>query len=297
MPVNHYFNNFPNKYSQEQALVEDLLVEAIKMYGADCYYIVREQEDGSIQDPIFGEDPTAKFNRCYKIEMYMNDVLDQAGGGDFMSRFGLQITEAITLLISRRTFQKYVPSTVALRPREGDLIYVPFSTNLYEIKYVDHEKNYYTLGRDTRLPYMYQVSCEMFKYSQENLNTGIQEIDDIELEAGYAIAINLNPNSSTGNYYVNETVYQGTSYAAADATALVKDWDPIGKVIRIQNIKGVFSNTGNITGVTSNTTYTISSYDPLLDSTDDNFTQNSQIQDENNDILIETESNPFGSIG
>lgn len=294
MPVNHYFNNFPNQYSQEQALVEDLLVESIKMYGADCYYIVRESQTD--QDVIFGEDPTSKFEKCYKIEMYMNDVLDHASGGDFMARFGLQITESVTMLIARRTFQKYVPASVALRPREGDLIYVPFSTNLYEIKYVDHEKNYYTLGRDTRLPYMYDIHCEMFRYSQESINTGVDEIDDIELEAGYAISMNLN-TSQTGNFYVNELIYQGTDYAAATASAQVKDWDPVNKVIRIQNIKGVFANTGNITGVTSNTTYTIADYDPLEDHSNNNFTQNSEIQNENDEILVETEGNPFGSIG
>ncbi len=294
MPTNHYFNNYPNKYSQEQALVEDLLVEAIKMYGSDCYYIVRESQ--TEQDVIFGEDPTSKFEKTYKIEMYMNDVLDHASGGDFMARFGLQINESVTMLISRRTFQKYIPSSVALRPREGDLIYVPFSTNLYEIKHVDHEKNYYTLGRDTKLPYMYEVSCELFRYSQESINTGVQEIDDIELEGGYAISMNLN-SSQTGNFYVNELVYQGTDYGSATATAQVKDWNPVDKIIRIQNIKGSFSNTGNITGVTSNTTYTISEYDPLEDHTDNSFTQNSEIQDENDVILVETEGNPFGSIG
>jgi hypothetical protein len=298
MPTNHYFNNFPSKYSQEQALVEDLLVEAIKMYGEDCYYIVRESITGSEQDLIFGEDPTAQFNRTYKIEMYMNDVMDHASGGDFMARFGLAINESVTMLISRRTFTRYIPSNIAARPREGDLIYVPFSTNLYEIKHVDHEKNYYTLGRDVKLPYMYEVSCELFRYGQENLVTGVPEIDNIELEGGYAIQLNLNSTSisTNTNYYINETVYQGANLAVSVAHAEVKDWNPITKELRIQNIFGVFSNTGNVTGATSNTTYAISNYDPLADKTNNTFTQGSQIQDESDDIVIETESNPFGSI-
>lgn len=296
MPVNHYFNNYPNRHSQEQNLVEDLLVESIKMYGCDCTYIVRESITGSDIDYIYGENPAAQFSKSYILEMYMNNTVDNLSGGTFASRFNLQINESVSLLIARRTFRKWVPSSVATRPREGDLIYVPFSTNLYEIKNVDHEKNYYTLGRSGNLPYMYEITCELFKHSQESISTGNPLIDSIELEGGYQIELSLDPASANGNYHINELVFQGGSYNTAVAVAEVKSWSPIAKTLKIGNIKGVFANTGNVRGVTSNTTYNILSYDPQVDQTEMGDSQNSEIEGEIESLIDNSENNPFGDV-
>lgn len=292
MPTNPYFNNFPNRYSQEQSLVEDLLNESIRMYGMDCYYIVRESITGSEIDLIYGEDPTAKFSKYYKIEMYMENVLDDSAGGEFMSRFNLLVNDNVNFLISRRSFARWVPSSIAIRPREGDLIYTPMTTNLYEIKYVKTEKNYYTLGRDAKLPYMYELSCEMFKHSQESISTGVDEIDEIELEGGYQIDMQLQAGS--GNFFINERVYQGANLSVATATADVKSWSPANKIIKINNIKGIFANTGNITGSSSGVTYSILDYNPLTDSTPEGNSQNSEIENEISSLIDVSENNPFG---
>lgn len=298
MPVNRYVNNFPNKNNNEQNLVEDLLVEAIQFYGCDCTYIVRESIVGSDIDYIYGENPASQFSKSYILEMYMNNTMDNLSGGTFAGRFNLQINESVSLLIARRTFQKWVPANVATRPREGDLIYVPFSTNLYEIKNVNHEKNYYTLGRSGNLPYMYEVTCELFRHSQESISTGNPVIDSIELEGGYQIelALNSTPISANTNYYINELVFQGGSYATATAVAEVKAWSPAAKTLKIGNIKGVFANTGNVRGVTSNTTYNIQSYDPQVDQTEMGDSQNSEIEGEIESLLDNSENNPFGDV-
>jgi len=296
MPVNPYFSNFPKKVSGEQNLIEDLLLESIKMYGSDNTYIVRESLTGSEQDLIYGEDPTSLFSKHYILEMYLNNTMDNISGGTFAGRFGLQINESVSFLITRRTFQKWIPSSVATRPREGDLIYVPFSTNLYEIKNVNQEKNYYTLGRSGDIPYMYEVTCELFKASQESISTGIPEIDDIELEGSYAINLALDSGSGTGNYHINELVYQGGSYATSVAVAEVKAWSPGAKLLKIVNIKGVFANTGNVRGVTSNTTYNITSYDPKEDHTEFGDSQNAAIEGEIDDLIDSSEINPFGQL-
>jgi len=296
MSVNPYFSNFPNTNSSEQNLVEDLIGETIKIHGVDCYYIVRESILGSEIDLIYGENPASKFSKFFILEMYLDSTMSNVSGGSFASNLGLQINESITLQVTRRTFQKWVPSDVAPRPREGDLIYVPFSTNLYEIKNVDNEKNYYTLGRSGNLPYMYEMSCELFKHSQESLSTGITDIDEIELEGSYTIELQLNPASSNGSFYLNELVFQGGSYKNAVAVAEVKGWLPEARKLKIANIRGEFANTGNVRGVTSGTTYNITNYDPLEDHTNFNESQNSLIEIEVDSFIDNTENNPFGKI-
>jgi hypothetical protein len=296
VPVNKFFANYPNRYSQEQALVEDLIVESIKIYGCDCYYIVRESIDGSEQDLIYGENPTSKFSKTYIIEMYLNEFLDNKSGGDFLSKFGLQINESSTFLISRRTFNKYVPKDIATRPREGDLIYHPTLRSLFEIKHVNSQSNFYTLGRDSQLPYMYNVSCELFKYSQEPIETGYPVIDDIDLEGAYTIDLHLDiySNPSAPNYNIGEVVFQGTDINTALARATVADWNPITKVLNIIDIKGTFAVGDTITGQDSNAYYSILSFNDMADNTVTDSYHNEEIQSETDLIIDDSEHNPWG---
>ena len=255
-------------------------------------YIVRDQETGGIQDLIYGEDPTAKFSRTYTLEMYLKDVMG-GGGGDFLSKFGLQVNESGTFVVSRRAFVKTVPSNIAIRPREGDLIYIPMQTNLYEIKFVESEVNFHTLGRDISLPYFYELKVELFKFSNENLTTGIPEIDSFESDVAYSIVLNLSL-TGTGNYNIGELVYQGNTYNTATTTAKVVDWSPTNKTIKVVNIKGTISNTANIIGVTSNTSYAVQTYDDLANNSKYNQFDNSEVQTESNTFLIRTENDPWG---
>lgn len=268
-------------------------MESIKINGMNVSYIVRDQEDGASQDLLYGEDPSAKFSHVYQIECYMKDVLG-GSGGDFLSKFGLQINDSCTLVMSRRSFQKTVPSNVAIRPREGDLIFIPMQANLYEILEVDAESNFYTLGRDVALPYMYELKVELFKYSNENLSTGIPEIDVIENASAYSIEVNLSTNG-IGNYNIGETVYQGTNLLSATTIAKVTDWSPDDKIIKLVNIKGIISNTANIIGETSGTSYAVLDYDPQKDSSINIGFENQLIQIETDDFIIRTEIDPFGT--
>jgi hypothetical protein len=145
MPTNLYWNNFPKHITPEQLLIEDLVIESLKIHGMDVYYMPRSTRDSV--DLLYGEDPLKQYVNAYPIEMYLEDVTGMEGEGDFISKFGLEIRDEISLLVSRRRFSFTIPQN---RPNEGDLIYVPLVQNFFEITFVEHENNqamFYTLGR------------------------------------------------------------------------------------------------------------------------------------------------------
>jgi hypothetical protein len=136
MATNVYFNPFPKNITSEQLLVEDLLIEAMQIYGMEVFYLPRSSRDQV--DFLYGEDTLKQYTSAYTIEMYLEDVTGMEGEGDFISKFGLEIKDEVTLLISRRRFAATVPQT---RPKEGDLVYVPLVQNFFEITFVEHENN------------------------------------------------------------------------------------------------------------------------------------------------------------
>ena len=169
MATNFYFNNFGA--SQEQLLIEDLVVESIKIYGHDLYYLPRTRIG---IDDILGEQAYSEFNSQYYLEMYIKNVEGFAGQGDFLSKFNLEIRDQVTFTIARRTFNNEVGSyTGFVRPREGDLIYFPLNNKLFEIKFVEHEAIFYQLGSLQT----FDLTCELFEYNNEKFNTGIELID------------------------------------------------------------------------------------------------------------------------
>ena len=169
MTTNFFFNNFQN--SQEQILIEDLIIESIKIYGLDVIYIPRNPV--SI-DPILNEDPMREYIHAVPVEMYVKNVDGFQGDGDFMSKFGLQIRDQITFCIARRVFSDEVGAIEYLdRPQEGDLIYLPFNRKIFEIRFVEHEAIFYQLGALQ----MYELRCELFEYSNEFFNTGVADVD------------------------------------------------------------------------------------------------------------------------
>src|SRR5210317_2048189 len=145
MATNLYFNNFPKNITSEQLLVEDLVIESLKMYGMDVFYMPRTSRD--TVDYLYGEDPLKQYVSALPIEMYLENVTGMDGEGDFISKFGLEIRDEVSLLVSRRRFAATVNQT---RPNEGDLIYIPLVQNFFEITFVEHENDqamFYTLGR------------------------------------------------------------------------------------------------------------------------------------------------------
>lgn len=290
MPVSHYFNNYAANQTNEMRLMEDVVVESIKIMGHDCFYLPREA--WSNDDTILGENVTSKFNRAYTIEMYLANVEGYEGDGDFFSKFGLEIRDTSNFVVSRRSFDKYIPSSIAIRPREGDLIFVPVLQKIFEIKFVEEELMFFSLGK--RTPYIYELRCELFRYSNENIDTGIEEVDHVEHTLAYTIKLDMNQGNGN-NFRANEIVYQGANLASATATAEVKEWTPQTNVLLLMNIKGDFSANSQLVGVTSNARYNIATVDSIGDYLDYDLYDNRQLQNEANTFIDFSETNPFGT--
>lgn len=173
MPTNPLFDNWND--TQEQDLLEDLIVEAIQMYGYDCYYLPRTLVN---LDPIFGEEEVSRFDSAIQCEMYIMNTQGFSGAGTFMAFAGApEIRDRLTFAMSRRRFTELLAPTLNNpRPKEGDLIYLGLTGGIYEIKFVEQERSFYQLGKLNT----YELVCELFEYSDEEFRTGIPAIDSIE---------------------------------------------------------------------------------------------------------------------
>lgn len=172
MATNFFFNNF--QASQEQYLLENLIIEAIKIYGHDTYYIPRKLNK---YDSVYGADDQSSYENAFPIEMYIKSVDGFTGDGDFLSKFGVEIRNQVTFSVARRIFSEEVADTTAqLRPNEGDLIYFPLNGKCFQIKYVNKFEMFYQLGALQT----WELVCELFEYAGERLNTGIENIDNLE---------------------------------------------------------------------------------------------------------------------
>lgn len=293
MATSSYFNNYNS--ITEQRVVEDLIVESIKIMGFDAYYLPNDND--TARDLLYGEDPIKKFRSAFPVEFYLSSSLEYMGEREFFSKFGLEIKNNVTVIISKRSFAQRVPQNTFTRPREGDLIYVPFlngTGELYEIKFTNHTKDFFTLGR--KIPYFYELELEKFKYSHEIIDTGIEEIDDVATQSSYTIEYTV--TSGSGNYTQKEIAFQsgdGTQNNAF-ATGVVQEWNAVNKKLNLSNIYGEFLPNTIIKGATSNAQFVMSTYNPLDDvSPNENF-ENKYIEDQANTILDFSETNPFGNL-
>jgi hypothetical protein len=295
MSTNKYFNNYGS--IQEQRLVEDLIVESIKIMGTDIYYLPNDNDQA--RDLLYGEDPLKKFSSAYPIEIYPINIMDYGGEKEFFSKFGLEIKNQITVLMSKRSFSQRVPQNTFTRPREGDLIYVPFlngTGELYEIKFTNKNKDFFMLGR--RVPYFYELEMEKFKYSQEVIDTGIPDIDDVVTNNAYTINLDIDAITGTGEYNIQELVYQSldNTYANATTIATVQAWLPLANTLSVSNISGEFVDDQIIIGLSSNAHYNLISFDPLNVTVKNEVYDNQLIGDESVPIIDNSTSNPFGSL-
>lgn len=288
MATSVYFNNYSVGVINEQRLLEDLIVESIQIMGHDIYYIPRDSYNGD--DEIYGEAVNTRFTRAYSMEVYLANVEGYEGDGDFFSKFGLEIRDTSNFIVSARTFQKYVPSNIAYRPREGDLLYVPVMRKLFEIKFVEEELNFFSIGK--RNPYIYEIRCELFRFSDEDFATGVGEVDDVEKEASYTIELSL--GNGNGTFYDNEIVFQGSNVATSNIKGTVTEYDVTTKKLTLHNVMGVFNTATTIRGVTSNAAYTVTSTDTLGDYVFYDDYDNEEIQREGVLFIDLSEINPFG---
>jgi len=178
MPVNHYFqdgNGIGNK--AEKRLYEDLIIEGLKIYGQDVYYLPRTLVN---RDLILGEDMLSKFSSALLLEAYMETTEGFAGEQEIINKFGLEIREDTTFMISKRRFNQAVDEKATLvkegRPNEGDIIYMPLMNSFFEIQFVQDQEPFFQLGQ---LP-VYKLVCTRWEYSSEQIDTGISEIDSAE---------------------------------------------------------------------------------------------------------------------
>ena len=285
MPTSVYFNNY-NSHA-EQRLYEDLIGEVVHTYGIDAKYLPRESD--SSFDLVFGDDPTKKYDSSYPIPVYIQNV-DGFQGGDLFSKFGLEIRKQVQFVIPHRAFKQGIPQNL-LRPREGDLLWLTNFKKLFEIVYVERDDFFYTFGKSGY--YGFLVTCEVFRYSNEDLNTGDPEVDVIEDTTGTVFQYTMN-SGGTSTYILDEQVYQGTSLAAATATAYVASWDKPTLKLNLKDIKGRFATGSAIVGVASNASFTLSSVN-LFDNINDGLDNNFDIESESDGGILDfTESNPFG---
>ena len=219
MPINPYFTQGT---STEQNLVEDLIIESLKIYGQDFLYIPRTQFS---TDRIFGEDRLSKFEHAYPIEMYFDNVTSFAGQGAMIQKFGLLMDQSATLTVARKRWTDLIAShgTTHLpnRPNEGDLLYYPLTKGLFEIKFVKHQEPFYQLGR----LYTYKLDIELFQYSSEKIDTGIPEIDAFETLKSFDPTINPVIEDATG-FADNNTFKE----KAVSENAVFNEANPFGEV-------------------------------------------------------------------
>lgn len=284
-----YFNNFGS--SPEQRLIEDLMIETIKINGVDVYYIPNINE--SARDLIYGEDPLKKFTAAYPLELYITNVDGYEGEREFFSKFGLEIRNNMSVIVSKRSFARWVPQTY-VRPREGDLIYIPFFSQtgeMYEIKYVNYSEAFYVLGN--KYPYFYKLELEKFKYSQETIDVGVPDIDDIVNLDAYNLTLNVSANVNSNNFIVGERVQANSS---ANNVGTVVYWNRPDGVLKITDLLGTFGNNALITGANSGATFRVNAIpDELEDPQLREMYDNGQIQTEADGIVDLSESNPFGT--
>lgn len=178
----------------EQDLYEDLVIESLKFYGQDVYYLPREIVN---KDKVFLDDVPSRFSDSYKIEMYVENVDGFAGEGDLFSKFGVELRDQATFVVARRRWKKLIGDKLDsynFRPREGDLLYIPFSQSLFEIFKVETEQPFYQLNQ---LP-TFRLQCELFEYNDEDFDTDIDGIDDIEVDGAYQYKLTMDtPTEAT----------------------------------------------------------------------------------------------------
>ena len=171
MATNFYFNNFGA--SQEQTLIEDLIIESIKIYGIDVYYIPRTVVN---KDREFREAEYSSFNSSVLVEMYIRNINGFDGDGEFLSKFGLEVRDQIVFTMAQRVFHDEVGTyTSQMRPGEGDLVWFPLTQSLYQIKFTNVKPVFYQLGALQ----MYDMTCELYEGNSDIFNTGIPQIDDV----------------------------------------------------------------------------------------------------------------------
>lgn len=299
MPRNVYFSQGT---TPEKRLYEDITIEALKIYGHDVYYIPRTIVN---TDAIFNEDALSKFGEAFQIEMYVENTDGFEGDGDLLSKFGVEVRDSMTLVLATRRWEELVgrfqPSPES-RPQEGDLIYFPLVKGLFQITFVEDETPFYQIAN---LP-TFKLTCELFEYGNEALDTGVDAIDVFETK--FATRTQLTLGSGSGTFQVGEDVTQVNATSGITVTGEVSTVGTgeieISSQVASDGSNTLFTSTsgttpGNIVGSTSAASYAITSTNAFsaLDSNDP-FADNEDFENaiSTGDFIDFSEANPFGEI-
>ena len=301
MPRNVYFSQGTNS---EQRIYEDIIIEGLRIYGHDVYYLPRKiiKEDG-----IFNEASLSEFGSSYMIEAYVENVDGFEGEGDLLSKFGLEIRDQATLVISNKRWQQLVgrfQDPVEARPQEGDIIFFPMVNTMFEIKYVEQETPFYQLQN---LP-VFKLKIEAFEYGNEAIDTGVEEIDKFESQFGARTRL---ITGATTEFAVgdNVTQYQLGLTVNGEIAELIGDNldSPVGSIIDVtgisaddgsnSNFKPTNGSNGNLVNVSSfavTPILSIDTFEPIKASDTYRTDQSSEFEDIGNNFIDFSELNPFG---
>lgn len=301
MPRNVYISN---GVKSEQDLYEGLIIEAMQIYGTDIWYLPRSYY--SI-DTILNEDTLSKFETAFKIEMYIESIDGLEGDGKLYSKFGFEIRDQITFVVSRRRWNQLIGNKgytkESVRPREGDLIYIPMTKGLFEIRYVEDKKPFFQVKN---VP-TFKLTCENFEYGNQEINTGIDEVD--KLQRTSSTLINAVVHFNEGElHHLNEQLIITLPSAITGYTELL-EYKREGATL-IERLATLNFDDGQfhqltvgttLTGAESGVVSTITSLFELSDTSEEAYdndanAQNSPFEDQGNSFIDFSESNPFGEV-
>jgi|TARA_B100001093_G_scaffold480745_1_gene510899 hypothetical protein len=279
MPTNVFFNH---AVSTEQHLYEDLVVESLRIYGHETYYLPREIVE---EDTILGEDVQSTFGDAYSVEMYLENTEGFEGEGDLMSKFGVQVRDQATFIISLRSWERFISLdsnlATSMRPNEGDLLYFPLSGSMFEIKFVEHENPFYQVGK----LFVFKLQCELFEYSGEDFDTG-SYADLIELDQAYSIGLTMTNQNA---YSIGENITKNGVVVGEVQTSL-------GNATTIIHNTATLTVGDTLVGVDSGVSDTIAAINDVLTMNNDGSAQNKDFEDKADNYLDFSETNPFGEV-
>ena len=299
--------NFSQKVKSEQNLYEDIIIESMKIYGQDVYYLPRTIVN---ENTILGEDVASSFTSSYKIEMYLENTEGFEGEGDLFTKFGVEIRDEATFIVSRKRWSQTVSSSnnniTVLRPKEGDLIWLSLSNKLFEILHVEHESPFYQLSN---LP-TYKMRCQLFEYSGEDLDTGIADVNSIQSDFGYRVSLTMDSDgiprvasdgTTVSGFIIGENITQ-TFTSGTILTGEVAAWSDSDNILHLVNFgadDGAFHLPvvgRQVVGATSNNTTTVTAVSEELKQ---NENEQNSVFETTNDVmsfLDFSETNPFGDV-
>lgn len=299
MATNPYFKQ---GVRSEQNVYEDIIVEALKMYGQDVYYLPREIVN---KDSVFLDDVPSRFGSAYKVEMYIENTEAFDGEGDLFTKFGIELRDQANFIVSRKRWKQLVGSRLSennFRPREGDLIYLTLSDSIFEIRRVETETPFYQLSN---LP-TFRMQCELFEYNDEDFDTEIAEIDEVEFEGAFQYALTMDSDGiyngtegTTGFHYTpGEIVSQQQDGYRMQGEVTAYNADT--KILQLAHAGATdgkfhtFTTTDQVVGQGSGRVATPTLVAELQEIQQD--AQNKIFNDFEADFLDFSESNPFGDL-